>query len=141
MKNIVILLLAFTLLHCKSAQQNVSTATLENTYWKLAEMNGNLVVTPADAKEVHIILTSVDSEKRLKGFGGCNAIGGNFRTKGNQINFTVISTKMFCESTMEVEYYVTNALSKAQTYSIDGETLSFYNGTEKLITLQAVYFK
>ncbi|HPM32147.1 MAG TPA: META domain-containing protein, partial [Chryseolinea sp.] len=99
------------------------------------------VLTPADSKEIHIILTTVDSEQRLKGFAGCNAIGGNFRTNGNEIHFTVISTKMFCHNRMEIENYLTSALSKAQTYSIEGEALSLYQGKEKLITLQAVYFK
>ncbi len=143
MKNkIVLILILFVLLiQCKSAKPSQAVSTLENTYWKLAEMNGKPVLTPADAKEVHIILTTVDSEQRLKGFAGCNAIGGNFRIHGNEIHFTVISTKMFCHNRMEIENYLTSALSKAQTYSIEGEALSLYQGKEKLITLQAVYFK
>ncbi len=141
MNKIILPLLVFALLQCKSTEKNVSTATLENTYWRLAEMNGKPVITPTDAKEVHMILTSIDSEKRVKGFAGCNNIGGSFTLDGNKISFITISTKMFCQDRMEVEDFLTNALSKAETYSITGEELSLYQGETKLITFQSVYFK
>lgn len=141
MNKIILILLVFALFQCKSAEKNTSTAMLENTYWRLAEMNGEPVATPADAKEVHMILTSVDSEKTVKGFAGCNNIGGSFTLEGNKIHFTTISTKMFCQDRMEVEDFLTNALSKADAYSIKGEELYLYQGETKLITFQSVYFK
>jgi len=71
MKKILpILYLTLIFVQCKTAQPPVdtATATLENTYWKLAEMNGQPVITPADAREVHMILGPVETEKRIKGF-------------------------------------------------------------------------
>ena len=97
--------------------------------------------TPADAKEVHMILTSIDTEKRVKGFAGCNNIGGSFTLEGNKIHFTTFSTKMFCSDRMDVEDFFTNSLSKAETYMIKGEELSLYQGETKLITFQSVYLK
>ncbi len=141
MNKIALLFIILTLFQCKSAQNDVSTATLQNTYWKLSEMNGKPLVTPADAKEVHMILTYVDDEKRVKGYAGCNNIGGNFTLEGNKIHFTIFSTKMFCQDRMDVEDFFTNALSKAETYSIKGEELSLYHGDVKLTMLKAVYFK
>ncbi|MEO7991900.1 MAG: META domain-containing protein [Chryseolinea sp.] len=141
MNKIPLLFVILTLFQCKSTQNDVSTATLENTYWKLSEMNGKPLVTPADAKEVHMILTSIDNEKRVKGFSGCNNIGGNFTLEANKIHFTIISTKMFCSDRMDVEDFFTKALSKAETYIIKGEELSLYQGEAKLITFQSVYFK
>lgn len=141
MNKILLILSVFALFQCKSTEKNASTATLENTYWRVAEMNGKSIGTPADAKEVHMILTSVDSEKRVKGFAGCNNIGGSFTLDGNKIGFITLSTKMFCQDRMEVEDFFLKALSKAETYSIKGEELSLYQGETKWITFQSVYFK
>ncbi len=141
MNKITLLFAILTLFQCKSTQNDVSTATLENTYWKLSEMNGKPLVTPADTKEVHMILTSIDNEKRVKGFAGCNNMGGNFTLEGNKIHFTIFSTKMFCQERMDVEDFFTKALSKAEAYIIKGEELSLYQGETKLITFQSVYFK
>ncbi len=76
--NKIVILLLIVLVQCKSTEKNVSTASLENTYWRLDEMNGESFVPPTDAKEAHIILTTVNTEKRVKGFAGCNNMGGGF---------------------------------------------------------------
>ena len=52
--------------------------TLENTYWKLSEVNGNPVITPEGSKEVHFILTAKGDQKNIKGFAGCNSITGSY---------------------------------------------------------------
>ena len=67
MNKFALVFVILTLFQCKSTQNEVSTATLENTYWRLSEMNGKPLVTPADAKEVHMILTSTDNEKKSEG--------------------------------------------------------------------------
>src|SRR6478752_6606978 len=141
MNKIIVLLLAFALLQCKSTPQNVSTATLENTYWRLADMNGKPIVTPADAKEVHMILTSTGNEKRIKGFAGCNSMGGGFTLDGNKIHFTIISTKMFCQDSMEVEDFFFKVLGTADTYEIKGEELYLYQGKTKIASFKSVYLK
>jgi heat shock protein HslJ len=141
MNKITLLLLSFALFQCKSTSQNVSTATLENTYWRLAEMNGKPIVTPADSKEVHMILTSTGNEKRVKGFAGCNSMGGGFTLDGNKIHFTTISTKMFCQDRMEVEDFFFKVLSNADTYKINGEELYLYQGETKIASFKSVYFK
>jgi len=118
-----------------------STASLVNTYWKLADMNGKAVTTPADAKEVHIVLTQEGEEKRLKGFAGCNNIGGSFTSSGNQIKFTTISTRMMCAERMDVEDYLLNALSVSNQYKIKGETLELYQDSTLMARFESVYFK
>jgi len=133
-----LLLFALVLLQCKSADNTASTARLENTYWKLAEMNGMPVETPENAKEVHIILSAEKEEKRVKGFGGCNGLGGSYSVDGNKIKFQVLSTKMFCDR-MEVENYLTKALGDADTYVIKGETLELFQGNTFLIRFNSVY--
>ena len=104
-------------------------------------MNGNVIVTPADAKEVHMILTSTGNEKRVKGFAGCNSMGGGFTLDGNKIHFTTISTKMFCQDRMDVEDFFFKVLSNADTYAINGEELYLYQGKTKIASFKSVYFK
>lgn len=104
-------------------------------------MNGKSIVTPPDAKEVHMILTSTGNEKRIKGFAGCNTMGGSFTLKENKIHFTTLSTKMFCPDRMEVEDSFFKVLSNADTYGINGEELYLYQGETKIATFQSVYFK
>jgi heat shock protein HslJ len=118
-----------------------STATLENTYWKLAEMNGKPIVTPADAKEVHIILTNEGENKRVKGHAGCNSLGGSYTLSGNEIKFITITTKMMCVDRMDVEDFLLNALSVANRYKITGETLELFQGDTLVARFQSVYLK
>ena len=137
----MMLLVFIALFNCKPTEKNVSTATLENTYWRLSEVNGKPVTTPADSREVHIILSKDGTETRLKGFGGCNNMGGSYKVEENKISFTVISTKMMCEGRMETEDFLFSVLNKADNYKIKGETLELYQGDEKLTVFQSVYLK
>lgn len=132
-------LIAILLLQCKPAEKTSSTATLENTYWKLLAMNGRLVATPENGREVHIVLAKDGDKRMLKGFAGCNSIGGAYTVDGNKIGFTAISTKMFCDDRMDVENFLLDVLTKADGYKIKGETLELYQGNSLLTTFQSVY--
>jgi heat shock protein HslJ len=136
-KVIAALLLFVLLVQCKTAEQNAGTTSLENTYWKLTEMDGQPVTTPEGARPVHMILATENGEKRVKGFAGCNGLGGDFTTEGSKVHFTIITTKMFCEETMAVENFLTDALNKADNYKINGDTLELYQGSTFLIRFQA----
>jgi heat shock protein HslJ len=139
MKRLFVPLIIALLACCKPTEKTGSVAHLKNTYWKLSEMNGMPVMTPADAKEVHIVLASADGEKQLRGFGGCNGIGGSYTVDGDKIKFTTISTRMFCESRMDVENFLTKVLQQADSYKIKGETLELYEGNVFLTKFESVY--
>jgi putative lipoprotein len=139
MKRLFVPIIIAFLACCKPTAKTASVAHLENTYWKLSEMNGMPVITPADAKEVHIVLASADGEKQLRGFGGCNGLGGSYTLTGDKIKFTTISTKMFCESRMDVENFLTKVLAEADHYKITGETLELYEGGTFLAKFESVY--
>ena len=130
----------FLLLQCKPPAKDVSTASLQNTYWKLSTMNGKAIVTPENGREVHIVLSKEGDDLKLKGFAGCNSMGGSYTTTGDNIKFVVISTKMFCQDRMEVENYLFSVLQKADHYKIEGEKLTLYEGTTLLTTFDSVYF-
>ena len=142
MKNLLLMFSFLALLHCKPTEKNMSTATLENTYWKLLKVNSKPLVTPADAREVHMILTREGSDTRLKGFAGCNNMGGSYTVNGDAIKFTVISTKMMCSpDRMAPENFLFSVLNSADHFKIKGERLELYQGDKLLTVFESVYLK
>ena len=138
--NGLILIVVIMLVQCQSKTPvaTQSTASLENTYWKLAEMKGSPLTTPAGVKEVHIILSG---DLRVKGFAGCNSLGGSYTLSGDQIKFITITTKMMCPSSMEVEDFLLNALNSANRYKITGGVLELYQDDTRVAKFQSVYLK
>ena len=126
---IVLLILILLSLQCRAPQKsgNEVDVPLENTYWKLVEVGGNAVSTPANGREVYMTLSREDGSSRLKGHAGCNGLGGDYRIEGRKISFQPITTRMYCESQMEVENLFTGMLSSADSYRIFGETLELYS--------------
>lgn len=140
MKTILLIpVVLLTLIQCKPTKVTSSLATLENTYWRLSEMNGNPVITPEGVREAHFILSS---EGNIKGFGGCNSLAGGYTRADDKIKFTIISTKMMCPpEQMEIETFFTKALSSADSYKVNGEVLELYEGNTSLAEFKAVYLK
>jgi heat shock protein HslJ len=98
-------------------------ATLTGTYWKLVELTGQAVKTDAQAREVFFKLTATDST--VTGNGGCNIFNGKFSTANEfTIRFSpMVSTLMACEK-MDVEQQLMDVLTRADNYTINGNTLS-----------------
>ncbi|MEJ1242382.1 META domain-containing protein [Chryseolinea sp. T2] len=142
-----VMLASFVILlaQCKSekpASEASSTATLTNTYWRLTEMNGEPIQTPAGVREVHIILTHTDQEDRIKGFAGCNNLGGSFKLDGQKITFSAFSTKMMCPpEQMKVEDFLLNALTATDNFEIKGEKLTLLEGQTTVANFESVYLK
>lgn len=92
-------LLTCALVQCKSQQQNgADRLTLENTYWRLVEVDGTPVITPPDGRDVYMTLVREDDVRRLKGHAGCNGLGGEYEVDGNTIRFAPITTRMYCNT-------------------------------------------
>ncbi|MCI0390454.1 MAG: YbaY family lipoprotein [Acidobacteria bacterium] len=103
-----------------------STSQLQNTYWKLVELNA-LPVTG----EAHIQLNA--RNKKVQGNGGCNTIAGGYELTGNRIKFTkMISTKMACLGGMGVEQDFLKALEDSNNFKISGEKLELYSDDKLL---------
>lgn len=104
-------------------------ATLENTVWNLIELDGKAFEMPVSAKRVYIQLKGNDEEQNLSGFAGCNSMGGHYSAPGDHaIVFEPISTRMFCEDTMELENAFIKMLTEADRYQIEGRQLLLYKG-------------
>lgn len=161
------LLISATLINCKSAQKNgdtptdsaaidsptldtvqadtaaaTATTTLENTYWKLVELNGQPVAMAENqSREQHMILQPGDST--VKGHGGCNGFGGNYELKpGDRIKFSkLVSTMMACDNT-ETENRFFKVLETADNYNLVNDTLVLNKARmAPLARFKAVYLK
>lgn len=113
-------------------------AELLGTYWRLFEIDGKKVETPADAREVYIKLA--DSKKsELEGYAGCNLITGTYKLGKETISFEAAATMRACDD-MTTENYIFNALNNANRYDINGLYLLVYKGTYLLAVFEAKYY-
>ncbi len=124
-----------------SCEADPSTATLQETYWKLITVNGARVEVADSAREPHIILHTADL--RASGSGGCNRLSGPFTLAGEQLAFgAIMMTKMACTEGMAVEQAFTAALGATRSYRIDGQVLELLGETgSTLARLRAVYLR
>ena len=141
MKTFQALLLALALLmvQCKSTQVSTSKPALENTHWRLSEMNGNPIITLDASRDVYITMTTEKGENRISGFAGCNRLSGGYTLSGDKVKFVIATTKMMCpEEQMAVEDFLLKALSSATSYKIEGDVLELLDGQTMLATFKAI---
>jgi len=109
-----------------------TTASLENTYWKVTAIRGEAVRVPARQREPHIILHPAD--KRVSGRGGCNSLVGNYETRGGQIRFLrMAGTMMACPEGMEQEQAMYQALGTVVRWRISGERLELMDDNDTVV--------
>lgn len=113
-----------------------AAATLEHTYWKLIELQGEAIATQPNQAEPHLILTPQDN--RVTGSGGCNRFFGTYETRGATIRFSQLgSTRMACPVGMDEETAFFQALESSDSYVITGDTLALYGGSRQLARFNA----
>ena len=113
-------------------------AELQNTYWKLVELDGRPVVTPEGMREAHIVLGTEGSNAR--GHAGCNNFFGTFEVAGDKLTFSALgSTMMGCPEGMDTERAFLQALGETNRYEISGQFLTLYADDRPLARLEAVY--
>lgn len=105
-----------------SPAAGVSTASLENTYWKLMRVGDEAVTVAAEQREPHFVLHS--AERRVAGYGGCNRMTGSYTLSGEQLSFSQMAgTMMACADGMQHERAFHDALAKTARWRIEGERL------------------
>jgi heat shock protein HslJ len=116
---------SITLSQCKPTKTPKTSTPLLGTTWSLAEVDGEPLITPADARAVHLVLEETGQEQRIHGYAGCNNIAGGYKMSGpSAISFTVAATRMMCSpEKMEIEQFFLDALSNANRYAINGDIL------------------
>lgn len=135
---------ACSILQNKQANRNSDDAgdfdkTVTEKYWKLTEINGQPISRDFN-KEPHFILKKKDS--RITGNGSCNGFGGSYTLdeEKSRISFSgIFSTKMACPD-MSVEQAFLDVLSRADNYSLNGDTLTLNKARmAPLAKFEAVY--
>ena len=76
---------------------------------------------PAGAREVYMILRNGD----MVGFAGCNALGGKYEMKGDQLKLSqMAATMMYCEGPgMQIERSLYAVVGRVARYRIEGQFL------------------
>jgi heat shock protein HslJ/uncharacterized lipoprotein YbaY len=116
----------------------VGTTSLEETHWKLIEVNGIPVTTDARVPEAN--LTLHQSNHTVSGNGGCNRFSGSYSLNGDRLTFSqVMSTMMACVAP-NPETPFRRAISATRRWRIDGQTLELLDDSRNVIArLEAVY--
>ena len=116
-----------------------SNAALENTYWKLIELNGRPVQTFPGEREAHILLFS----GHASGSSGCNKLMGRYTVSAGTLRIgPLASTRMACPpAMMEQETTLTATFDRPSSYRITGETLTLFDGDTVLARFEARAFK
>jgi uncharacterized lipoprotein YbaY/heat shock protein HslJ len=113
-------------------------AALQNTYWKLIELDGKPVKTPANSREAHIILSTERSGAH--GHAGCNNFFGNYSSASDTLTFSALgSTMKACPEGMDTEQAFLQALGETTRYEISGQFLTLFAKDRPLARLEAVY--
>jgi heat shock protein HslJ len=105
-----------------------TTASLENTYWKLVRL-GKAPIHAASQQQVpHLSLNS--ESRRVTGSGGCNRVTGSYQLKGDQLTFSQMAgTMMACAKGMDTEKAFLDMLQRVGRWKITGQQLELLDAS------------
>ncbi len=90
---------------------------LLGTVWLLFELNEKEIGLPQNQKPVFVVYET--SENTVRGFAGCNSFTGTFTHDRPTISATLASTRMYCDSMMEIEMEFMKVLSTPTKYHME----------------------
>ncbi|HQR60553.1 MAG TPA: YbaY family lipoprotein [Methylophilaceae bacterium] len=125
----------------ESCGAQFSTASLENTYWKLTRLGDVPVTVNEGQREPHLLLRR--EGRHVGGYGGCNRLMGRYELNGVEITFgNMAMTMMACPSGMDTEQAFHKALAHVKSWKITGEHLELLDaGGVSLARFEAIYMK
>jgi len=114
---------------CSSTKSIHGVDLITDRVWELSSINGKKV-DPATQRN-GLPTASFDKEHKISGNGGCNQYSGsyNLNDEGGINVSQVISTKMFCEGSIENEYF--KVLEKINTAKVDKNKLTLMEGVDE----------
>ena len=99
----------------------VAGPAFEKTYWKATELVGKPVPPASRNREAHLVF---EQDGRMAGADGCNRITGTYERTAEAIKFgPLVSTRMACVDTGEIERAFREALQKTGRWKIVGNEL------------------
>jgi heat shock protein HslJ len=134
-----LLVLLLLTVQCKPTQVSKSRSSLENTHWRLSEMNGNPIITLEGSRDVYFMMTTEQGKKQVTGFAGCNSLTGGYTLSDDKLKFVIATTKMMCPpEQMDVEGFLLKVLTSATSYRIEGDVLELLEGETALADFKAI---
>jgi heat shock protein HslJ len=126
-----------TCLQAGARRNEKGAAQLENTYWKLVELNGKPVVATPRRREPHLRLSP--EGKTLQGSGGCNAMRGVYQLDGARLRFTQIATtRLACpDPYMGQEGAFLKVLEATDSFKLSGDKLELLGEGKLLARFEA----
>ncbi len=116
----------------ETCEAKTTTASLENTYWKLTRLGDQPVQVATEQHEPHMILQS--KSHRIAGSGGCNRLIGGYDLEGERLVFgQLATTQMACPQGMDTEDAFLAALGRVRTWGILGQHLELYDAVDNLL--------
>jgi copper homeostasis protein (lipoprotein) len=111
-------------------------APFEKTYWKATELLGKPVPPASRNREPHLVF---EPDGRVAGADGCNRITGTYERTVEAIKFgPLVSTRMACVDTGEIERAFREALQKTGGWKIVGNELELSDtGGSRLARFEA----
>ncbi len=111
---------------------------LENTYWKLLEVDGQPARVGDKSAEPYLQLDP--AQKQAHGGTGCNLFSGRYELKGSSLRFgPLASTRRACldPEMNRQETALLNALGATRTWQVTGDTLVLRGGTGQVVRFAA----
>ena len=99
-----------------------TTMALENSHWRLTEVEGTPATSTPDERAAHIVFESSPAP-RVSGSTGCNRFVGSYESVRSSLTFGAIaSTRMACPDAMTQERAFEQALQDVRRWrAADGE--------------------
>ena len=107
-----------------AAQPSAPAASLLETYWRAAEIDGKPVTIRPGTRQPHVVLRREGS--RISGFAGCNNLTGVFQLDGASLRIgdKLAMTRMACVGEGDkLEAAFTRALTSTASHRIAGTRL------------------
>jgi putative lipoprotein len=110
---------------------------LEDTYWRLVELDGQPLVRSPNSQEAYVLLHAAG--ETFSGNTGCNRLVGSYVRNGDALRFKgVSSTMMACPGpVMKQEQNMTKALGSTVRFRITGSTLELFDNRQSVAKFEA----
>jgi heat shock protein HslJ len=103
-----------------------------NKEWVVVEMEKENV----DSLSMDQRPTIKFSKEMVSGSASCNRFHGTYNMEGNTLTFgQIATTKMYCQTTDNIEKTYLKALSDVRTWEYKQERLYFFNQEKKIIII------
>lgn len=117
----------------KVSEADVKATPLQDSYWRLVQLNGEQVISAKLPNEPHLLLSSAG--RRASGSTGCNRILAGYALVGSGIHFTGLgSSRMACpDGGAAIEQTFLDALLKTKRWKLEANQLSLLDAQRKLL--------